>query len=114
MSGSYASCQGQLLPLGNARVTQIPENPVQAADSSGWETGAKVPVDVSEAWKHPKKREYFFGANDEHRVLFSRGRDIRFNPEQADEPVNFFVYPDTELDGKPFEAVQTKFFFRDL
>ena len=78
-------------------------------DGFGW-----VPVDVSEAWKHPKKREYFFGANDEHRVLFSRGRDIRFNPEQAGEPVNFFVYPDTELDGKPFEAVQTKFFFRDL
>ena len=78
-------------------------------DGFGW-----VPVDVSEAWKHPKKREYFFGANDEHRVLFSRGRDIRFNPEQAGEPVNFFVYPYTELDGKPFEAVQTKFFFRDL
>ncbi len=47
-------------------------------------------------------------------MLFSRGRDIRFNPEKAGEPVNFFVYPYTELDGKPFEAVQTKFFFRDL
>ena len=78
-------------------------------DGFGW-----VPVDVSEAWRHPKKREYFFGANDEHRVLFSRGRDIRFNPEQAGEPVNFFVYPYAELDGKPFEAVKTKFFFRDL
>src|SRR3990167_7123427 len=41
----------------------------------GW-----IPVDASEAWKNPSKRDYFFGAHDQHRVLFTRGRDIRFNP----------------------------------
>ncbi|MEK7214267.1 MAG: transglutaminase domain-containing protein, partial [Chloroflexota bacterium] len=29
----------------------------------GW-----VPVDASEGWKDPTKRDYFFGAHDEHRV----------------------------------------------
>jgi transglutaminase-like putative cysteine protease len=75
----------------------------------GW-----VPVDASEAWKNPSKRDYFFGAHDEHRVLFTRGRDIRFNPAQEGEPLNYFIYPYAELDGKPWAAVESKFVFRDL
>ena len=78
-------------------------------DDIGW-----VPVDASEAWKNPAKRDYFFGAHDEHRVLFSRGRDIRFNPAQDGEPLNYFVYPYAELDGKPFAGLEYKFSFRDL
>src|SRR4029077_16251594 len=54
----------------------------------GW-----VPVDCSEAQKHPARREYFFGAHDENRVTFSTGRDIRLNPAQEGERLNFFVYP---------------------
>jgi transglutaminase-like putative cysteine protease len=75
----------------------------------GW-----VPVDASEAWKNPARRDYFFGAHDEHRVLFSRGRDIRFNPRQDGEPLNYFIYPYAELDGKPFGGVESTFSFRDL
>ncbi|MGH7751576.1 MAG: transglutaminase-like domain-containing protein, partial [Gemmatimonadales bacterium] len=75
----------------------------------GW-----VPVDASEAWKNPAKRDYFFGAHDPHRVLFTRGRDIRFNPAQQGEPLNYFIYPYAELDGKPFSGVESKFSFRDL
>ena len=41
----------------------------------GW-----VPVDISEAWKHQEKRDYFFGAHDVNRVQFSMGRDLRLNP----------------------------------
>ena len=37
----------------------------------GW-----IPVDASEAHKQPDKREYFFGAHDENRVLFTVGRDL--------------------------------------
>lgn len=75
----------------------------------GW-----VPVDSSEAWRNPALRDYYFGAHDENRVLFTRGRDIRFNPAQQAGPVNFFIYPYAELDGKPFEGVKSEFRFRDL
>lgn len=74
----------------------------------GW-----VPVDASEAWKQPEKRDYFFGAHDEHRVLFTLGRDITLEPQQAGEPLNYFIYPHVEADGKKVE-VETKFFFRDV
>ncbi|MBI2956450.1 MAG: transglutaminase domain-containing protein [Acidobacteria bacterium] len=75
----------------------------------GW-----IPVDASEAWKQPEKRDYFFGAHDEHRVLFTLGRDVRLNPTPAGEPLNYFIYPYAEVDGKPFEQVETRFTFRDL
>ena len=78
-------------------------------DGVGW-----VPVDASEAWKHPERREYFFGAHDVNRVLFTRGRDIRFNPAQKGEPLNYFIYSYAEVDGKPFKDLQYQFSFRDL
>jgi transglutaminase-like putative cysteine protease len=37
----------------------------------------QVLVDASEAAKNPDKREYSFGAHDENRVGFSKGRDVR-------------------------------------
>jgi transglutaminase-like putative cysteine protease len=73
----------------------------------GW-----IPVDASEAWKHPDKKDYFFGAHDYNRLQFSVGRDIRLNPPQQGDPLNYFIYPYAELDGKPF-AVESKFSFRD-
>lgn len=75
----------------------------------GW-----IPVDASEAWKHPEKREYFFGSHDQHRVLFTLGRDVRLNPAQAGDPLNYFIYPYAEVDGKPWEKLETRFNFRDL
>jgi len=44
----------------------------------GW-----VPIDASEAWKDPSKREYFFGAHDANRVQFSVGRDLILASPQA-------------------------------
>jgi transglutaminase-like putative cysteine protease len=73
----------------------------------GW-----IPVDASEAWKHPKKKNYFFGAHDDNRVQFTVGRDIRLDPAQQGEPLNYFIYPYAELDGKPF-ALESKFSFQD-
>jgi len=75
---------------------------------TGW-----VPVDASEAWKDPARREYYFGAFDPDRVLFTQGRDIRLSPAQAGDPLNYFIYPYAELDGKPFELAH-KFSFHDL
>lgn len=73
----------------------------------GW-----IPVDASEAWKHPEKKNYFFGAHDDNRVQFTAGRDIRLDPAQQGEPLNYFIYPYAELDGKPL-ALESKFSFQD-
>ncbi len=74
----------------------------------GW-----VPVDASEARKHLDKRAYFFGAHDENRVQFSTGRDLVLNPPQAGEPLNYFIYPYAEVDGKPYSNVQKTFLYQD-
>jgi transglutaminase-like putative cysteine protease len=75
----------------------------------GW-----VPVDASEARKHPEKTDYFFGALDEDRVQFSAGRDLVLEPPQQGAPLNYFVYPYVEVDGKPHQAIELTFAHRDL
>jgi transglutaminase-like putative cysteine protease len=75
----------------------------------GW-----VPIDASEARKHPEKKDYYFGALDEDRVKFSEGRDLMLDPPQKGEPLNYFVYPYVEVDGKPYKAVDLTFTYRDL
>ncbi len=75
----------------------------------GW-----VPVDCSEASKDPSKREYYWGALDENRILFSIGRDITLDPPQKGEKLNFFVYPYVEIDGQNFSNVERSFYFRDV
>jgi transglutaminase-like putative cysteine protease len=75
----------------------------------GW-----IPVDCSEAQKHPELRDYFFGAHDEQRVTFSTGRDVRLNPPQQGERLNFFVFPYAEIDGRPHDKVDRKIQFEEL
>lgn len=81
------------------------------SDQKGW-----VPVDISEADKRPEMKEYYFGNLDENRVSFSVGRDIRLVPGQQGEPLNFFVYPHVEVDGKPWpqEKIKHSFAYRDM
>lgn len=74
----------------------------------GW-----VPIDASEAAKNPDKRAYFFGTHDENRIEFSVGRDLQLYPAQA-EPLNFFVYPYTEVAGQPVAGVKSEFTYRAL
>ncbi|HEV2689254.1 MAG TPA: transglutaminase domain-containing protein [Bryobacteraceae bacterium] len=78
------------------------------ASGIGW-----VPVDASEAAKNPSKREYFFGAHDENRVEFSKGRDLILAPKQKGEPLNYFVYPYGEIDGNPLQATY-EIAYRDI
>jgi Transglutaminase-like superfamily len=74
----------------------------------GW-----IPIDASEAWKHKEKINYFFGTIDTNRVMFSRGRDIRLKPAQSGDPLNYFVYPYAELDGKTFSDLKEDYSFHD-
>jgi transglutaminase-like putative cysteine protease len=78
-------------------------------DGKGW-----IPVDISEAWKHPEKRDYFFGAHDVNRIQFSMGRDLVLNPPQQGKPLNYFVYPYVEVDGQEFPNVALAFSFVDV
>jgi hypothetical protein len=73
----------------------------------GW-----VPVDISQAWQQ-HQQEYFFGAHDANRLQFSIGRDLVLAPRQAGEPLNYFVYPYVEVDGKKWENVASSFSFAD-
>jgi transglutaminase-like putative cysteine protease len=76
----------------------------------GW-----VPVDISEANKNPKMKDYYFGNLTEDRVTFSTGRDLELTPKQEGEPLNYFVYPYVEVGGKvvPQEKIAKKFAFKD-
>ena len=74
----------------------------------GW-----VPVDTSEAWKHPELRDIYFGSHDPGKFYITLGRDIELNPAQEGEPVNIFLQPYVEVDGKPFHSAQYQFYFKN-
>jgi len=74
----------------------------------GW-----MPVDASEAWKHPERRDYYFGTPDPNKFLISMGRNLELVPAQAAAAVNLFVYPYVEVDDTPFQAIATRFQFQD-
>ena len=45
--------------------------------------------------------DYYFGALDEYRVALARGgRGYYLNPRQNDGPLNYFMYPYAEVNGK--------------
>lgn len=69
----------------------------------GW-----VPVDISEADKHPELRDYYFGNLTENRVAFSVGRDLELVPQQASPPLNYFIYPHVEVDGEQLPQQQVQ------
>ena len=77
-------------------------------NGSGW-----VPVDISEAWKHPEKHDYFFGAHDVNRMQFTQGRDLKLAPAQDGAPLNYFIYPYVEVGGKEYPNVSIAFSFED-
>lgn len=75
----------------------------------GW-----IPIDASEASKNPAKKDYFFGALDANRVLFTYGRDIRLSADQKGDALNYFIYPYTEVNGQPVKDLKKTFSFRDI
>lgn len=75
----------------------------------GW-----FPVDISEAWKHQEKKDYYFGAHDVNRLQFSIGRDLELSPKQHGAPLNYFVYPYAELNGEEYPNIAIAFSFADV
>ena len=76
---------------------------------AGW-----IPVDVSEADKHPELREYNFGSLTADLMKFTHGRDVTLVPPQAGPPLNSFIEPYAEVDGKPYDAVALSVYYKDL
>ena len=74
----------------------------------GW-----IPVDISEAWKNPVMENYYFGAHDANRVQFTIGRDLKLSPQQQGDPLNYFVYPYVEVEGKPYANVELSFSYAE-
>jgi len=78
--------------------------------------GRWTPVDISEADKHPELSEYYFGNLSPDRIAFSVGRYIVLHPPQQGPPLNYFVKPYVEIDGRPIDAadVMTSLSFHDM
>jgi transglutaminase-like putative cysteine protease len=99
-------------PIGAAKSGDIPGYHCWAEFYSG---GVWVPVDASEASKHPDRHDYYFGHLDAARVAFTMGRDLVLKPPQNGEPLNYLIYPYAELDGAavPQKQIKTKFSYAD-
>src|SRR5207253_1137230 len=72
------------------------------APGAGW-----VPVDISEARKHPELKAYFFGGLSGNRVLFTRARDALLEPDRTGRRLNYFIYPVARADGQEVSSEWT-------
>jgi transglutaminase-like putative cysteine protease len=77
----------------------------------GW-----VPADPSEASKSSDaaRRAYLFGNLDPDRLAFTTGRDIRLSPPQHGDPLNYFMYPYAEADGRLLAQTKIELDYRNL
>ena len=75
----------------------------------GW-----VPVDISEADKDVANKDKYFGSQTANRVTLSTGRDLTLSPAQKGGPLNFFVNPYAEINGKPFEGITKSCYWQEL
>lgn len=77
----------------------------------GW-----VPVDASEAWKHPEQQDFYFGRLDPNRVEFTIGRDIPLPGTDTAEgaSLNYAIYPHVEIDGAVYHEAVVSINFRNL
>lgn len=76
---------------------------------TGW-----VPVDASEAKKHPEMRETFFGTHPADRFQLTVGRDIQLSAAQKTKPLNYFLFPHVEVNGEKWEKIEKAFSFKQL
>jgi len=79
------------------------------AEGAGW-----IPVDISEADKHPELKEYNFGSLTPNLIRMAHGRDVTLQPPQQGQPLNIFIFPYVEVDGKEHEGVEWTASFVEL
>jgi len=74
----------------------------------GW-----LPLDASEARKTGRPDAYFARLPSD-RVAFSVGRDLVLSPPQDGAPLNYFIYPYVEVEGRAVPTPPWSFRFRRL
>lgn len=104
--------------IGFSIPTDKTEGPIAGYHCWAWffeEKRGWIPVDISEADKHPEMKDYYFGNLTADRVMFSAGRDLQLQPPPAQGPTNFLIYPYIEVGGKPLpkENLELQFSFKD-
>lgn len=78
------------------------------SETQGW-----IPVDASESKKAGDLMK-FYGHFPADRIAFTTGRDLILAPKQRSSPLNYFVYPHTEVDGKAVELAKHHFSVKHL
>jgi transglutaminase-like putative cysteine protease len=75
-------------------------------EDKGW-----LPLDASDGrrWQDAKRQDVTDKLSSQlvlerSAVAMSKGRDIVLEPKQAGPPLNYFIYPYAEADGKPIEV----------
>jgi hypothetical protein len=117
---SLARSQGlpSRFEIGFSIPTDKPEGPITGYHCWAWfflDGRCWIPVDISEADKHPELKDYYFGNLTADRVMFSVGRDLELVPKAVDSPRNFLIYPHIEVGGQvlPTENVELQFAYKD-
>ncbi len=72
---------------------------------SGW-----IPIDASEAARHPEQRALFYGTQPTDRIHFTTGRDLRLGADHHGPDLNYFIYPYVEVAGEPWKGPVEKRF----
>lgn len=75
----------------------------------GW-----IPIDASEADKHPELRAYNFGSQADNLMKFTHGRDVVLEPPQQGPPINYFIHPYVEIDGKKHDGIDYTVRYKNL
>jgi len=76
---------------------------------TGW-----VPIDASEAKKHPEMKEVFFGTHPADRFQFTTGRDIKLGAGHTGKPLNYFIFPYVEVKGEKYEKFKRTFNYSNI
>lgn len=79
------------------------------SSKQGW-----VPIDASEAFKHPELKDYYFGNLTADRVELTQGRDLNLEPRQAGPSLNYFLNPYAEQGGKALAGTDRKVSIKEL
>lgn len=75
--------------------------------------GRWIPVDISEADKHPELATYYASHHPANRLQLTTGRDLQLKPAPKTGTLNYFVYPHLEIEGKSV-LPNTKFTFKRI
>jgi len=78
-------------------------------EETGW-----FPVDASEAQKDLSKKDLLFGTQPSDRIQFTTGRDLELGAGHESGPLNYFIYPHIEQNGKLYSGFSRTFSYMNI